>query len=63
MTRSFRVRPFVRRGTAATIPEVWDRYGSIEDARAGAKRVCHNERVVRVMLVDHAGAFVEWVER
>ena len=35
-----------------------------EDARAGAKLMYHNDRVLRVMLVtDSAGAFVEWVER
>lgn len=60
----YRLRPFTRRGNGSTIPEAWTRYGSVEDARAAAKRVYHDERVARVMLVvDSSGTFVEWIER
>ena len=63
-TQSFRLRPIMRQGTAASIPETWNHYASIEDARAGAKQMYHNDRVLRVMLVvDSDGSFVEWIER
>ncbi len=64
MARLFRLRPIMRRGTASSIPETWTRYGSIGDARAGAKHMYEDDRVRRVMLViDSAGTFVEWIER
>jgi hypothetical protein len=63
-TQSLRLRPIMRQGTAASIPETWNHYASIEDARAGAKHMYHNDRVLRVMLVvDSDGSFVEWIER
>jgi hypothetical protein len=61
---SFRLRPTMRQGTASGIPETWVTYASVEDARAGAKTMYHNDRVLRVMLVvDSLGSFVEWIER
>jgi hypothetical protein len=64
MTRAFRLRPIMRQGTAASIPESWTRYGSVEEARAGAQRMYHDDRVLRVMLVvDSVGSFVDWIER
>ena len=61
---AFRLRAIVKQGTAASIPETWTRYLSVEDARAGAKLMYHDDRVLRVMMVtDTAGSFVEWVER
>ena len=54
----------MRQGTASGIPEPWVTYASVEDARAGAKTMYHNDRVLRVMLVvDSLGSFVEWIER
>ena len=54
----------MKQGTAASVPETWTRYQSIEDARAGAKVMYHNDRVLRVMaVVDSVGSFVEWIER
>lgn len=64
VTQEFRVRPIMKQGTAATIPETWMRYRSVEEARAGAKLMYHNDRVLRVMIVtDSVGSFVEWIER
>jgi len=64
MTPSFRLRPIMRQGTASSIPETWTHYGSIAEARAGAKHMYHDDRVLRVMLVvDGAGTFVDWIER
>ena len=63
-TPAFRLRPIMRQGTAASIPETWEHYRSVEDARAGAKVMYHNDRVRRVMVViNSVGSFVEWVER
>jgi hypothetical protein len=54
----------MKQGTAAGIPETWTHYPSVEDARAGAKLMYHNDRVLRVMAVtDSVGSFVEWIER
>lgn len=59
-----RLRPTMKQGTAASVPETWIHYDSIEDARAGAKRMYHDDRVLRVMLVaDGSGTFVEWLDR
>ena len=54
----------MRQGTASSVPETWTHYGSIDEARAGAKHMYHDDRVLRIMLVvDSAGTFVEWFER
>jgi hypothetical protein len=54
----------MRQGTASSIPETWMHYGSLEEARAGAKQMYHDDRVLRVMLVvESTGTFVEWIER
>jgi len=64
MASSFRLRPIMRQGTASSIPETWAHYGSPAEARAGARHMYHDDRVLRVMLVvDGANAFVEWIER
>ncbi len=63
-TDRYRLRPIMRQGTASSVPEAWTRYISIDDARAGAKHMYHDDRVLRVMLVaDGAGTFVDWIER
>ena len=63
-TERFRLRPIVRQGTAASVPETWEHYATVEDARAGATHMYHDDRVLRVMLVvDGPGTFVEWIER
>jgi len=64
MTPSFRLRPIMRQGTASSVLETWTHYGSIDEARAGAKHMYHDDRVLRIMLVvDGAGTFVDWIER
>ena len=63
-TRVFRLRPIMRQGTASSIAETWTKYASAEEARAGAKHMYHDDRVLRVMLVvDGISSFVEWIER
>ncbi len=61
---AYRLRPIMKQGTAASIPQTWTHYASAEDARADAKLMYHNDRVLRVMIVtDSVGSFVEWIER
>ena len=62
--QAFRLRPIMKQGTAASIPQTWTHYSSVEDARAGAKLMYQNDRVLRVMVViDSVGSFVAWIER
>jgi hypothetical protein len=61
--RSFRLRPIMKQGTASSIPETWTHYASVEDARIGARSMYQNDRVLRVILLDGAGSFVDWIER
>jgi hypothetical protein len=61
---AFRLRPIMKQGTAASIAETWIRYPSVDEARAGAKLMYQNDRVLRVMIVnDRTGSFVEWIDR
>jgi hypothetical protein len=54
----------MKQGTAASLPETWIHYPSVDAARAGARAMYHNDRVLRVMMVtDSMGSFVEWIER
>jgi hypothetical protein len=64
-TTGFRLRQIMRQGTAASIPETWVRYPSIEAAKQAIKPMYHDDRVLRVFIVtDEAPPrFVEWVER
>ncbi len=60
----FRLRPTMKQGTASSVPETWIHFGSIDDARAAAKRMYHDDRVLRVMLVANgADTFIEWIDR
>jgi hypothetical protein len=64
MNQAFRLRAIMKQGTAASLPETWTRYPSVDAARGGAKSMYQNDRVLRVMLVtDSEGSFVEWIER
>ena len=61
----FRLRAIMRQGTAASLPAVWERYATVDAARAGVRAIYSNDRVLRVMIVtdDVPPRFVEWVER
>ena len=62
--QAYRLRAIMKQGTAASIPQTWTHYRSAEEARADAKLMYHNDRVLRVMMVtDSVGSFVEWIER
>ena len=54
------------KGGSTSLPQVFIRYGTVDEARAGAKELIHeNSRVMRVMIVadDTPTRFVEWIER
>jgi hypothetical protein len=54
----------MRQGTASSVDGTWMHYASIEAARADAKGMYRDDRVLRVMLVvDSVGTFVEWIDR
>ena len=55
----------MRQGTASSIPEVWKRFTTLDEARNSVKQMYHDDRVLRVFIVtDEAPPrFVEWVER
>ena len=61
----FRLHAIMRQGTAASLPAVWERYATIDAARATVRGMYSNDRVLRVMIVtgDVPPRFVEWVER
>jgi hypothetical protein len=60
----FKLVPTVR-GGAVNSSLVSSKFSSVDDARAGAKQLMHeNSRVIRVMIVeDPSTRFVEWLER
>jgi hypothetical protein len=62
---AFRVRAIVRQGTAASLPAVWERYATLDDARDVVRSMYASDRVLRVSIVtsDVPPRFVEWVER
>ena len=61
----FRLRAIMRQGTAASLPAVWERYATIDAARAPVRGMYSNDRVLRVMIVtdEVPPRFVEWIER
>jgi hypothetical protein len=55
----------MRQGTAASLPETWERYATLDEARAAIKHAYHDDRVLRMFVVSDEvpPRFVEWVER
>jgi hypothetical protein len=61
----YRLLATMVQGTAAALPEAWQTYRSIEEARIGAREMLHNHRVLRVAIVEDRIPlqFVEWIGR
>jgi hypothetical protein len=61
----YRLLATMVQGTAAALPEAWQSYRSVEEARIGAREMLHNHRVLRVAIVEDRIPlqFVEWVGR
>jgi hypothetical protein len=61
----YRLLATMVQGTAAALPEAWQSYRTVEEARIGAREMLHNHRVLRVAIVEDRIPlqFVEWVVR
>jgi hypothetical protein len=61
----FRLVVSVRRGSASNLPGTWERYPTIELARAAGTRLMRQERVARIAVVrnEQPPVFVEWLDR
>jgi len=61
----YRLLAVVEHGTTGALPEAWQSYPNVEEARIGAQEMLHKHRVLRVAIVeDHIPLqFVEWVVR
>jgi hypothetical protein len=55
----------MRQGIGSSIPETWEHFETIDEARQAGKHMYEDDRVLRALIVaDTAPAqFVEWVER
>jgi hypothetical protein len=61
----YRLLAMMVQGTASALPEAWQSYPNVEEARIGAQEMLHNHRVLRVAIVEDRIPlqFVEWVIR
>ena len=61
----FRLLATMVQGTAAALPEAWQSYRTVDEARIGAREMMRNHRVLRVAIVEDRipMQFVEWVGR
>ena len=64
-SHEYRLLATMVQGTAASLPEAWQSYRNVEEARIGARQMLHNHRVLRVAIVEDRipQQFVEWVGR
>ena len=61
----YRLLATMVQGTAAALPEAWQPYRTVDEARVGAQEMLHNHRVLRVAIVEDRipPQFVEWLGR
>jgi len=61
----FRLLPIMRQGIGSSIPETWEHFTTLLEARRAAKHMYQDDRVLRALIVTDTapGHFVEWVER
>lgn len=61
----YRLLATMVQGTAAALPEAWQAYRTVGEARTAAREMLHNHRVLRVAIVEDGipSQFVEWVGR
>ena len=64
-SRRYRLLATMVQGTAASLPQAWQPYRNLEEARIAAREMLHNHRVLRVAIVEDRIPlqFVEWVVR
>ena len=63
--RRVRLLATMVQGTAAALPEAWQSYAYVDEARRAAQEMMRNHRVLRVAIVEDRIPlqFVEWVGR
>ena len=61
----YRLLAMMAQGTASKLPEAWQSYRNVEEARMGAHAMLRNHCVLRVAIVEDRIPlqFVEWVGR
>ena len=61
----YRLLAMMAQGAASKLPEAWQSYRSLEEARMGAHAMLRNHCVLRVAIVEDRIPlqFVEWVGR
>jgi len=61
----FRLGAIMRQGIPSSIPETWEHFESVDDARQAVKHMYEDDRVLRAFIVENTmpAHFVEWVER
>jgi len=61
----FRLITTVKRGSGSNFPATWERYETLDSARAAGTTLLREERVANVMIVrdDLQHEFVEWCSR
>lgn len=61
----YRLQANMRRGTGSSLAGTWSPYAAIEEARAVAREMPRDDRVLRVTVVDDTlpPRFMEWVNR
>ena len=61
----FRLLAIMDHGKSSALPEAWQSYRNVEEARMGAQQMLHNHRVLRVAIIEDGIPlrFVEWVGR
>ena len=61
----FRLLPIMRQGIGSSIPETWEHFATLEEARRAVKHMYEDDRVLRAFIVEDTvpAHFVEWVER
>ena len=65
VSHRYRLLAMMVQGTASALPQAWRSYRNVEEARIGAQEMLHNDRVLRVAIIDDRIPlrFVEWVVR
>jgi hypothetical protein len=61
----FRLLATMTQGTVAALPEAWQGYQSVQEARIAAREMMRDHRVVRVAIIEDRIPLqlVEWVSR
>jgi hypothetical protein len=61
----FRPQAIMRQGIPSSIPETWEHFETLEEARKAVKHMYEDDRVLRAFIVEDTvpAHFVEWVER